>query len=360
MPLVPATIMSLAARGPAPAWALGLQSSVALVETQQSVALEPSGELETWQPSFEKTMLCLARSKRQEVYIPKLVGWAARSVHEFDGEAWHKNVVQKHALLGSDTYVSVHMGDWVAPSAWDFDGAEWHVKRDQGGWTHAKVWHLTDDVVVEGWLPGDLVDAAREKAVEITYAQLYLGWNDTPIPCPGRSVQPLPQFRKCHATLGYLAAMSEPQLNWAMKRGNLLIQKFWHDGLLPFYAFKPKVSENGTVVDGLCHFKVSVVARKSARTFNSFPTMLDGEVAQPVRFSRLPALFSDFVLSPGLPLIGSLDDRSHLFDLCKHLQHFLDLEVYGQPAFGTPFLTPDNSAWVSPHITLSPPLVADP
>ena len=225
--------MSLA-RGPALAQALGLQS-VAL-ETRQSAALEtrqpsveletwqPSAELQTWQPGFEKTMLCLARSKRQEVYIPKL-GWAARSDHEFDGEAWRNYAVQINVLLGSDTYASVHKGDWVAPSAWDFDGAEWRVKRDQGGWTHAKVWHLTDDVVVEGWLPGDLVEAARQKGFEITYAQLYLGCNDTPIPHPCRSVQPLPQFRRCHATLGYLAAMSKPQMNWAMQRGDRLIKK---------------------------------------------------------------------------------------------------------------------------------------
>ena len=317
---------------------------------------QPSEELERWRPGFETTKLVLTRSTRKDILLPGL-GWAARSCHAWDGAAWSEYVVQNG--LVSDTYVSVDVGDLVVPSTWDPDGQEWRVKRDAGGWTHAKVLRTRDNKVVEGWLPCEIIDRARQEGFEITYAQLYLGLNDEPIPHPCEHVEPVPQYHKCHATLGYLAPLPDHLMNWAIERGNRLIKKYWHDGYLPAYAFKPEISENGEVINGLCHFKVPAVSSKNVSTYNSFRSMMDGRVAQPIRFPRLPALFSDFLLEPGYPLIGSLDERSPLFDLCRHISHFLDFEVYGQHALGSPFLTLVNSAWVVPHITLSAPLVAD-
>ena len=86
--------------------------------------------------------------------------------------------------------------------------------------------------------------------------------------------------------------------------------------------------------------------------------MLDAEVAQPNYMCFLRAVFSDFIAEPGLPLIGGVDRCSPIFDLCDHLKHFLDFEVYNQPDIGSPIITPDNAVWVTPHITLTPPLVA--
>ena len=322
---------------------------MSLGEAARAQALQPAVELENWHTTFKESKLCLSRSTQKTILMPGL-GWAVRSHNTFCGAAW----MQKHNGL-QDTYVSVTVGDLVVPTAWDFDGATWFAQRDEGGWTYANVLHGEDNA--EGWLPCEVVDRALREGFDITYAQLYLGWNDTPIPPLCESVEPLPPYRKCHATLGYLPALPDRLMNWAMERGDRLIKKFWHDGYLPFYSSKPEVTNNGVVHNSTCHYTVSCVSRRRTGSYNCFRSMLDGEVVQPAMLSELPAMFSEFLLAPGLPLIGSLDERSHVFDLCRHLSHFLDCEVYSQPALNTPFLTSENSRWVQPHITLSPPLV---
>ena len=307
-------------------------------------AMQDVGLDDEWDNFFLKGQLWLSRSSQDCFYCPELRGWGFKFGYQFLGDSF--NQPGKPEL-----YCNVDQGDWIVPK-WQPDGhGGWDIPNTDG-WTSVTAIH--NGQFQEGWVPHEWCEESRKLQVPVTYAALDLGYNDCPLPDMEPWWRGILPYRDCHATIGYLPLLDDESMLQAMRKGNQIAAKFWEDGELPLYSFRPTVHPDGRV-EGLCHYRVAALARRMrGGIFNAFPNIMAGQVQQKAKHDHLRAVFGSIHAQEGSPVIGVLLPGCDVYNLVQHMRHFLEYEIFGQ--LGRPYAHERSSRWVTPHITLSDPL----
>ena len=301
-----------------------------------------------WSTEFKKPRLYLSRSNKDVMYLPALRGYGFRVRLAFDATEYN-------AEPGGHTYIDLNVGEWVVPQ-WKRLGSDTRRVPSDQDWILVRLYSQRE--VKIGWVPYQYIMYSWRVRMPITYAQLYLGNNLNPIPQLPHLYAAYPAVHNCHATIGYLPLLTDETMDKVMRHGTALIDKYFRDGALPSHSGRPWIGEDDKP-RGTCRYHTSALARRGRwGQFNSYPSMIDGEVAQQCHLHRIYAMFSEMKHEVGRSLIGILHDGCRVYDLTLLMRGYLEYEVFGHR--GVPECTQLNSLWVQPHITLTPALQRPP